>query len=99
MKLWHKLRGKGKAVDGVWLTDEQQTVLVAIFNGAALRSHRNLEGEKRYLLHQDEGEKGIFGRNPNRNNHRSRRSRHISRRREHFVRRKNASKLEKVSLF
>ncbi len=61
--LWRTLRRQGgKSVDGVWLTVEQQSVLVAVFTGAALRSHRDLEGNKRYALHRDEQEVGEIGR-------------------------------------
>lgn len=56
MKLWQMLRGKGAWIDGVWLNDEQQMILAAVFQGAALRSHRDLEGNKVYLLHFGEGE-------------------------------------------
>ena len=64
MSLWNKLRGNGAWIDGVWLSDEQQMILVAVFQGAALRSHRDLEGNKMYLLHfGEEGEKREIGRN------------------------------------
>lgn len=53
---------KGKSIDGLWLTDEQQSVLAAIFNGAALRSHRDLEGNKHYALYALDGDERRIGR-------------------------------------
>lgn len=53
MKLRDLLRGKGKVVAGLWISAEQQVVLAAVFNGSALRSHRDLEGNKCYLLHTE----------------------------------------------
>ena len=57
--IFHK---RGEAVAGIWLTAEQKYVLKALFNGAALRSHRDLEGNKCYLLHTSEREKVNIGR-------------------------------------
>lgn len=61
-RFWQRLRGKGATIDGIWLSDEQLRVLAAVFQGAALRSERDLEGQKRYLLYFDEGKKQVIGR-------------------------------------
>lgn len=50
MNLWNFLRAKGNWVDGIWLTDQQQQLLIAVFQGAALRSQRDIEGGKVYEL-------------------------------------------------
>lgn len=57
--MFRRLFSDGKSVDGIWLTHDQQQVLIAIFNGAALRSHRDLEGNKHYALYEDAGEHKI----------------------------------------
>lgn len=55
-RMWRKLiqqwRGHGRSVGGVWLDAAAQHVLVAVHEGWALRSQRDLEGNKRYLLQQ-----------------------------------------------
>lgn len=50
MKLWNFLRAKGSWVDGVWLTNKQQQIVIAVFQGSALRSQRDIEGGKIYEL-------------------------------------------------
>lgn len=48
-------RKRGKVVLGMWLSSAELSLLLALREGHSLRSHRNLEGEKRYQLH-DGGE-------------------------------------------
>ncbi len=50
MNFWNFLRARGNWIDGVWLTDGQQQILIAVFQGAALRSQRDIEGGKIYEL-------------------------------------------------
>ena len=53
MKIWRFLRGQGSWIDGVWLSAEEQQTLVAVHHGDALRSQRDIEGQKRYELRGD----------------------------------------------
>ena len=53
MKIWRLLRGQGKWVNGVWLPEEQQQTLTAVYSGLALRSQRDIEGNKRYELRSE----------------------------------------------
>lgn len=50
MNFFSFLRARGKWVDGVWLSAEQQKTLIAIHQGIALRSQRDIEGKKIYEL-------------------------------------------------
>lgn len=49
-KLWQRLRGAGRLIDGVWLDGAAQSLLIAVHEGWLLRSERDLEGNKRYVL-------------------------------------------------
>ncbi len=61
--MWQRLRRQGATIDGVWLSVQQQQILRAVYQGAALRSQRDLDGQKRYLLYLDDGQIEDFGRN------------------------------------
>jgi hypothetical protein len=51
MKFWEFLNGK--SIDGIWLSDQQQRTLIAVYQGVALRSQRDIEGGKVYELRSE----------------------------------------------
>ena len=44
---------RGKWIEGVRLSEEQQHTLIAVYQGAALRSQRDIEGGKRFELRKE----------------------------------------------
>ena len=48
-KMWQRFR----------MSDEQGQVLISLLKGSALRSHRDIDGNKQFLLHDDAGQTAI----------------------------------------